>query len=97
MDTGKNCYSYLCNPGSNANAHRPRLSCMSQSTFEPCVVGLQCRAEEFKGKDHTALRVVLLDQNDQKEAEASPRHFVLQIVPLGLSRSFLQEMDTVLF
>lgn len=76
MDVGKNCYSYLCKPGSNAIAHRPRPRCMSPSTSQPCVMGLQCQAKEFKVKDHTAFRVVLLHQNEQKEAEASPRHFV---------------------
>lgn len=48
-------------------------------------MGLQCQAEKFKRKDHTAFRNVSLFHNDQKEAEANPRHFVLQIVPLGLT------------
>lgn len=44
----------------------------------------------------TAVKNVSLYHSDQKEAGASPRHFVLQIVPLDLTWSFLQEVDTVL-
>lgn len=80
---GKNCYSYLCNPGLSAIAHRARAPCIIRSTFKPFVMGLQCQAEELKVKDHTVFKVVLLHQKEEKGIEASPRHLVLHIVPLS--------------
>lgn len=62
---------------------------MSQSTFKLCMMGLQFWAEEFKGKDHTAFRVVLLHQNDQKEAEKPPGILCYRLFPWACpNRSF---------
>jgi len=50
----------------------------------------------LKWKGHTDFSIVLLHQNYQKKMMQALLHFfLLQIVPLGLPRSFIEEMYSV--